>query len=80
MRLSVTCQGMTQPDQPDKKPEQSQPSLGDALERSNRVIAESRAEIARARALSKSEADISREIESLSEEHNRLNGSRKDGA
>ncbi|KLK90776.1 hypothetical protein AA309_24040 [Microvirga vignae] len=69
-----------QPSSPDNKPEQSQPSLDDTIARANRVIEKSRAEIARSRALSQSEADLSREIQDLSEEHERLNGSQKDGA
>ncbi len=69
---------MSHPDSPDGKPARSQPSLGETIDEANRVIERSRAEIARSRVLSQSEADLSREIKGLNEELDRLNGSQKD--
>ncbi len=69
---------MSQPDSPDGKPAPSRPSLGETIDEANRVIERSRAEIARSRLLSQSEADLSREIKGLNEELDRLNGSQKD--
>ena len=80
--IPVSCRVMNEHDRPDSlknKSEQHHPSLGETIDRANRAIEESRAEIARSRALSHSEADLSREIRNLNDEHDRLNGSHKTG-
>jgi hypothetical protein len=71
---------MSHPDSHDGRPARNQPSLGETIDRANQVIEEARAEIARSRILSQSEADLSRDIRNLNQELDRLNGSRKDGA
>ena len=68
------------PVSPESKPEQSQDSLSETIGRANRVIEESRAQIARSRTLSQSEAELSHEFNKLSKEHDRLTGSQKGGA
>jgi hypothetical protein len=69
-----------QPSAPGTTPEQGRPSLDETIRRATQVIETSRAEIARSQALSVSEADLSRALESLSVEHGRLTAGQKRGA
>jgi len=60
------------------KPEQGQDALGETIQQANRAIEASRAEIARSQALSRSEAELSRQFDKLNKEHDRLSGSQRD--
>ncbi len=57
-----------QPPRPSSQSDLSQRSLNETVDRANRVIESARAEIARSRALSRSEADRAREIDRISGE------------
>jgi hypothetical protein len=64
---------MNHPDQtnsPNSKAERSRNSLDELIDRSNQTIEQSRAQIARSRALRRSEADLARAIDQTSEEEN----------
>jgi hypothetical protein len=59
---------MSSPGQTDPQsstPKQGQGSLAETIDRANQAIAASRAEIARSRALSRSEADLARQFDRL---------------
>jgi hypothetical protein len=74
---------MNRPDRPDssvKKPEQSQPSLSETIDRANRAIEESRSEIARSQALGQTVVDLNRELERISEEEIAASRPQKDEA
>jgi hypothetical protein len=58
-----------QPDPPISKSEQSQRSVDETMDQASRAIEAARAEVARSRALTQSEADIAREIDRISEEN-----------
>jgi hypothetical protein len=66
------------PDSSDKKPEQSQPSLSETIDRANRAIEGSRSEIARSQALGQSVADLNRKLERISEDENGASYGQKD--
>jgi hypothetical protein len=66
-----------QPDTPGDRPEQSQRSLDEIVDRANRAIEGSRAEITRSQALGQSVADLTREIGRISGNTSRA---QKDGA
>ena len=68
------------PNPPADKPEQSQPSLSETIDRANRVIEGSRAEIARSQALGRSVVDLNRELERLREDETDVSRAQKDGA
>jgi hypothetical protein len=55
-------------------PEQGWRSLQETVDQANRAIEGSRAEIARSRALSQSEADLAREIDRIEEENGASQG------
>jgi hypothetical protein len=59
---------MSRSDSPGNKPNQNQSTLHDLLDQSNRAIEQSRAEVARSKALSRSEADLARAINQISKE------------
>ena len=65
---------------PDKKPEQSQPSLRETIDRANWAIEGSRASIARSQALGQSVADLNREIERVRKEEDDASRAQKDEA
>jgi hypothetical protein len=67
------------PDPPADKPEQSQGSIGDTIDRANQVIAGARAEIARSQALGQSLADLTRDIERVSGDENDASSVQKNG-
>jgi hypothetical protein len=71
---------MSRPHQPDPLgdwPEQSRRSLDEIIDRANRAIEGSRAEITRSRVLGESVADLTRELDRISEKAARA---QKDGA
>ena len=71
---------MSRPHQPDPlgdRPEQSRRSLDEIIDRANRAIEGSRAEITRSRVLGESVADLTRELDRISEKAARA---QKDGA
>jgi hypothetical protein len=59
---------MSRSDTPGNKPDQNPSALHDLLAQSNRAIEQSRAEVARSKALSRSEADLARAIDQISKE------------
>ena len=59
---------MSRSDSPGNKPDQNPSALDDLLDQSNRAIEKSRAEVARSKALSRSEADLARAINQISKE------------
>jgi hypothetical protein len=65
---------MASPASPNDKSEQGQPSLSETIDRANRAIEGSRAEIARAHALSQSVADLNRELDRTSEDEKDVSG------
>ena len=73
---------MSSPHQPDplsERPQQRQRSLDEIVARANRAIEGSRAEITRSQALGRSVADLTRELDRISEKNSRAEG-QKDGA
>jgi hypothetical protein len=60
--------------------ERSQRSFNQALDEATAAIEKTRAQITRSRGLSQSEADLTRQIDSLNEEHSRLTRSQMDRA
>jgi hypothetical protein len=74
---------MSRPHQPDPlgdRPEQSQPLLDEIVARANRAIEGSRAEVTRSQALGRSVADLTRELDRISEVTSRAEGAQKDSA
>jgi hypothetical protein len=56
---------LNEPKSPDSQSERSDASLGKLIDRSHQAIVQSRARIARSRALSRSEADLARAIDQI---------------
>ena len=83
MCSSCSLPFMNRPDPPDsldEKPEQSQPSLSETIDRANRAIEGSRASIARSQALGRSVADLNREIKQVRKEESDASCVQKDQA
>jgi hypothetical protein len=59
---------MSRSDSPGNKPDHNSSALDDLLDQSNRAIEQTRAEVARSKALSRSEADLARAINQISKE------------
>ncbi|WP_262270434.1 hypothetical protein [Microvirga yunnanensis] len=68
------------PDSPPDEPEQGQRSLSETVERANRAIEGSRAEIARSKALGQSVADLNGDIERAREKDSNTSVVRSDKA
>jgi hypothetical protein len=64
--------------QPITLSEQGQRSFAKTMEEANHAIEQTRAQIIRSRALSQSEADLAREIDSLNDHHDRFTRTQKD--
>ncbi len=69
---------MSRSDSPGNKPDQNPSALDDLLDQSNRAIEQSRAEVARSKALRRSEADLARAINQISKEEARSSHTREE--
>ena len=69
-----------EPDPPESRSARAQRSLGETIDQANRAIEESRAEIARSKALGESVADLARELDRISQEEAPPPGAQEDGA